>query len=71
MKAREIIALKSCQRWEGCAWSEIGERAKIDYLEDADAIIAALDAAGFVIVPREPTKAMLDAFYKKVKSDHP
>lgn len=30
-------------------------------LEDADKIVAALDAAGFVIVPKEPTEAMIAA----------
>jgi hypothetical protein len=29
--------------------------------EQADAILAALDAAGFVVVPREPTEAMREA----------
>ncbi len=32
-----------------------------DVYELADDIIAALSAAGFVIVPREPTKQMVDA----------
>jgi hypothetical protein len=29
---------------------------------NADAILAALNAAGLVVVPREPTAAMLDAY---------
>ena len=49
MTAREVIAK--------CCDGPLMETA----LEDADAIIAALDAAGFVIVPKEPTQAMLDA----------
>lgn len=31
---------------------------------DADAILAALDAAGYVVVPKEPTEAMREAFYE-------
>jgi hypothetical protein len=30
-------------------------------LPDADAILAALDAAGLVVVPKEPTRKMIDA----------
>ena len=31
-----------------------------DYLPPADAVLAALDNAGLVVVPREPTKEMLN-----------
>ncbi len=33
----------------------------IDFVDDADAAIRALAAAGYVIVPRAPTEAMLNA----------
>ena len=49
MKAREVIA-----NWCDGSMMETAE-------EDADVIIAALDAAGYVIVPKEPTEAMLNA----------
>ena len=50
MKAREVIA-------------GVGGRYSITSgrLDAADRIIEALNAAGFVIVPKEPTQSMLDA----------
>lgn len=50
--AKEVIAaaIKSRPAWN------------TPYSADADAILAALDAAGLVVVPREPTEAMVAAW---------
>jgi histidinol-phosphate/aromatic aminotransferase/cobyric acid decarboxylase-like protein len=49
--AKEVIAaaIKSRPAWN------------TPYSADADAILAALDAVGFVVVPREPTGEMMEA----------
>lgn len=49
--ARQVIVAQLCD-WDT-------EHNTADYA--ADRTIAALDAAGFVIVPKEPTEAMIDA----------
>lgn len=40
-------------------WDESPNRLRKPYIEQAKSVIAALDAAGFVLVPREPTQGML------------
>lgn len=37
--------------------------AVLDSEDQASRVLAALDAAGYVCVPREPTEAMVDAAY--------
>jgi len=37
---------------------------------DADAVLRALDAAGLVVVPRDPTEVMMNAGYRKVGKMH-
>ena len=76
MKARDVIAIECCKQWEGLTWVEIGEQAQSNYLEDGDAIIAALDAAAIgtydktthVAVPKEPTTQMLIAAGSGIKA---
>ena len=54
--AKEVIAaaIKSRPAWN------------TPYSADADAILAALDAAGYVVVPREPTPAMVAAAWDTI-----
>lgn len=37
----------------------------------ADAILSALDAAGYAVVPVEPTEEMLRAYYQCMEGTHP
>lgn len=57
--AKEVIAaaMKAGVDNDGDGFS-IGEKWSRTF---ADAILAALDAAGYVVVPREPTEAMREA----------
>lgn len=36
-----------------------------------DAILSALDAAGYAVVPKEPTEEMLRAYYQCMEGTHP
>ena len=42
-----------------------------DVYELGDTIIAALSAAGFVVVPREPTEEMVSALWNALENDIP
>lgn len=46
--------------WERCIATE-GQLYLSGNMNAADAVLAAIEAAGMVIVPREPTQAMIDA----------
>jgi hypothetical protein len=37
------------------------------FTEEADSLVFALDAAGFVVVPKEPTRAMKEAGWAALK----
>lgn len=57
MTARDVIAMEVSAECNTVDW----ERGRTDSEDVADAILAALDAAGFQVVPREPTADMLIA----------
>lgn len=52
MSARDVLIQTACKRWAPITGTADA---------DADAILAALSAAGYAVVPREPTEAMHDA----------
>ena len=54
LDAARIEARKDDCARSGCQW--------YDTLEEADAALAAIKAAGCVVVPAEPTEAMVEAF---------
>jgi hypothetical protein len=70
---RELIARAACSDCEGAAFinstpdSTTNEYRWQDYLSTADAILAALYAAGLVVVPREPTEEMIAAFSDSIQ----
>lgn len=46
----------------GCkAWSRLPQLHHAPYKQDATAALAAIEAAGCVVVPREPTREMVQA----------
>ena len=54
-RSRETVAKISRM-----AWSEVGDQYRANWLERADAAIAAIEASGtHVVVPVEPTEAMV------------
>jgi hypothetical protein len=55
MSEREVIARAVLNNFA---------RAYMSARDDADAILAALDAAGLAVVPVEPTEAMIDAAHR-------
>lgn len=69
--AKEVIAAGLYESWANypaCTTSDTWEvrceklpGSAAMFRQHATAILAALDAAGFVVVPREPTKAMVRA----------
>ena len=72
--AREVIARSIVETMfddgvpfeQGATPAEAADAYWADHCEYADRIIAALSAAGMVVVPREPTKAMQDALIETV-----
>lgn len=56
--AREVIAAYQFEWPNPSEWDEL---STIQLDDQADQIISALDAAGFVIVPKEPTEEMIAA----------
>jgi hypothetical protein len=60
MTLRERIARAICEAdlWPG-AWAEACEAERNAYLFKADAVLAEIVAAAMVLVPKEPTEAML------------
>jgi hypothetical protein len=56
MSAREAIA-----RAVICDWQTADEEYRDYVLDRAAAILAALDAAGVAVVPKEPTQSMINA----------
>lgn len=71
---REVIALAllNDDRKAG-GWPEVKSRETIPnsegYPRNADAALAAIKEAGFVVVPAEPTEAMVDAAAKDFRGD--
>lgn len=64
----ELMAREICNNRLGCVvefnpspFDKISDVGRDCFRQDASAAIAAIEAAGFVIVPREATKAMHDA----------
>jgi len=58
----ELIAQAICDRaTDKNHWGKLDDSARGFFRKEARAAIAALDAAGFAIVPKEPTEAMLQA----------
>lgn len=51
-------------------WAAARRERKSSYRKSADAVLRALDAAGLVVVPRDPTEAMMNAGYRKVGKMH-
>ncbi len=43
------------------SWDNQWKSVQRTLTDDADAILAALDAAGLAVVPKEPTRQMIDA----------
>jgi len=63
MSARGVIALAAASK---------ADRAQdIEDAEAADDILAALDAAGFAIVPKVATDEMMRAYYSCMEGTHP
>ena len=62
MSARDVIA----------DWLDdyIGYRSASELKSDADAILAALEAAGYAVVPKEPTEAMLNSGWRERGQQH-
>jgi len=59
---REVIARAVCLKNERQPDETYGRvLGWVIYLPEADAILSALDAAGMVVRPKEPTSAMIDA----------
>lgn len=63
MELREVIARALCASESGSTllWDELTSFDRIAFKRDAQASLDAITEAGFVIVPREPTKEMLKA----------
>jgi hypothetical protein len=61
----EVMARAICDRVGPCSFdrtcAEVGASCREQRITEARAAIAALDAAGFAIVPKEPTEAMVIA----------
>lgn len=57
---REVIARAICEADCGCVTEN--ELARCEGLTDA--ALAAIKQAGFVVVPAEPTEAMVEAYYE-------
>lgn len=68
MDVREIIARAACKA-EGLepAPTEPDQPAWIDFAYVADAALAAIEEAGYVVVPKEPTMLMQNAGWRKVR----
>lgn len=61
---REVVARASCSyRYGEPCYPANCDTGQCEAWLHADAILAALAAAGFAVVPREPTEAMHDAGY--------
>jgi hypothetical protein len=68
---REYVAAVAFERHDDRLWKDASEREKAEYRHFADGMIAAVDrarltatqdaGAGMVLVPREPTEAMMNA----------
>lgn len=65
MKVEEVIARALAAKSMGLVKSQYGERLSDALwqgkLKTAEFLVSALDAAGYVIVPNEPTEKMLAA----------
>jgi len=69
MELRDLIARAACADCEGAEY--VGQKVVFEdgalhqmweaYLTTSDAILAAMDAAGLVVVPRDPTEEMAKA----------
>jgi hypothetical protein len=46
---------------DGSQWPSAWERSRVEFHQQATAALSALEAAGMVVVPREPTDKMIDA----------
>lgn len=57
----ETIARAMCENSGGFAWDCAPQEMKGDCLGDARAILTALEANGYAIVPCEPSEAMIEA----------
>jgi len=78
MSIREVIARGICRvqlnggdpdqpavRWNGTEIEPQSFPAWRDYRDEADHVISALDKAGMVVVPKEPTLLMIDAGWQE------
>lgn len=67
MSARSIIALTTHKApiWldQGGTGGVVATVNGVVGTETADAILSALESAGYVVVPKEPTERMLKAYY--------
>ena len=67
MRPDEIVAREFCRAWCGVAprtpeqIAVIVDNTWTDFIPEAQSALLALEEAGFVVVPRVPTEAMLDA----------
>lgn len=61
----EIMAKELLRQHHGCdvltTWDYLTDEAKSHWRKRADNTLTALDAAGYVVVPKEPTEEMIDA----------
>ena len=60
-----VVARAMSEARQELEWLCESDRALTAFLPDAKAFIKALEAQGLVIVPREPTEAMLQATEKE------
>ena len=76
---REVIARAICRvqlnggdpdqpavRWNGTEMEPQSFPAWRDYTDEAEHALSALDAAGMVVVPKEPTEAMIAAGHQQI-----
>jgi hypothetical protein len=54
------MALRA-DRYPDDPWETAGERDREDYRGHARAVLSCIEEEGMVVVPREPTPAMIDA----------
>lgn len=67
-RERLALAILNSDRVAG-GWPRIETRTHVlnseGYLRNVDDVLAEIEAQGFVVVPREPTEAMIDRFVSR------
>jgi len=71
MTMRERIARAICLTYirANGVGDEVDPFGWTEYLAEADAVLAEIEAAGMVLVPKEPTEAMKDAAYDRMGAE--